>query len=96
MKLQFRTSFLTAIFSVAMIGCSSGPLQSGRLDNAEEYILRAQEQINQPILANETLGTANAFLATVKDNKFRLSQAEKTRYELLLKKSKVVSRKINQ
>ena len=95
MKLRLRTSILATVFSMAIVGCSSGPLQSGRLDNAEEHITRAQAQANQPILANETLGTATAFLATVKDNKFRLTEQELARYEMLLKRSKMVSGEIN-
>ena len=95
MNSQIRIGFLAVVFSLTLVACSSGPLQSGRLDNAEEYIMRAQTQMDQPIFANETLGTATAFLATVKDNKFRLTKEELARYESLLKQSNDLSRQIN-
>jgi hypothetical protein len=84
-KLFFVISFLSILLSA----CSSIPLQTKRMDLAEDLIVEAEQALaskpkNPPVrFAIENIGTANAYLATVNDNKKFLTGYELKRYELL-------------
>jgi len=69
--------------------CSQDTLQADRLNQAENYIGRAEQIITHSagekdnILAEENLGTAKAYLETLRDNKkFLTEQEERRRLEL--------------
>ncbi len=78
------TLLITIFFFLS--GCSSTSLQSKRLDTAESFIVEAEHILDSPphrdriTAINENLGTANAYLLTLKDNKKYLSENEKKRY----------------
>jgi len=81
-----RLFFLSSLIILQLSGCSSSPLQSNRLDTAESFIAQAEQALNgsplnnQIRIANENIGTANAYLLTLHDNKRRLSVNEQKRY----------------
>ena len=76
-------------FSFFQVACSTKTLQHDRLNLAENYIEKAEGIIansrgeNDKILAQETLGTAQAYLETLRDNrKFLTEQEQKRRLDL--------------
>jgi len=83
----FISIIITAIFQLS--ACTNASLQSNRLDAAESYIVRAEKIIAnssgkaEKNLAEESLGTATAYLETVRDNrKFLTKNEHKRRQEL--------------
>ena len=91
MKKPITPIFISLITSVIfqLSACSTTSLQSNRLDSAESYIVRAEKIIaNSPRkaeknLAEENLGTATAYLETLRDNrKFLTKDEHKRRQEL--------------
>jgi hypothetical protein len=72
---------------------SSSSLQSNRLDTAEEHILEAEQALANSAgsagikIADDNLGTANAYLATLNDHKKYLTENELKRYQALKQRS---------
>lgn len=92
----FIAIIITVIFQLS--ACSNANLQSNRLDSAESYIERAEQIIaNSPgetekNLAEENLGTAIAYLETVRDNRKFLTKDEyKRRLELKQRADKLIN-----
>jgi len=91
----FITIIITVIFQLS--ACSNANLQSNRLDSAESYIERAEQIIaNSPgeiekNLAEENLGTAIAYLETVRDNRKFLTKEERKRRLELKRRAKNLS-----
>jgi type III secretory pathway lipoprotein EscJ len=86
---KFIRSFLVLFFLVLLSACSSTPLQSSRLDKAEtnitqaEQILTQSSDVNAMKTADEKLGVARSYLATVLDNKKYLNKTQLQKYEAL-------------
>ena len=79
--------------------CSQDRLQTDRLNLAENYIGKAEQIVTHStggednILAEETLGTAKAYLETVRDNKkFLTEQEERRRLELKQRADQLLKR----
>lgn len=72
------------------------PLQSGRLDTAESHIIQAEHalQRKQIRIADENLGTASAYLLTLRDNKKALTKNELKRYQALKQRSEGLMKQI--
>ena len=95
-----KKSLLTLLVLIFLTACSVSKLQSERLDNAEKYLVEAEQisttkqngSINNEYLQN-TLGTARAFLATVLDNKRFLTKEELKRHAELTKRVNSLSQK---
>ena len=81
---------------LAITGCATSNLQGSRLDAAEEHLIQAERASasNKVTLADNNLGVATAYLATLKDNKKRLTESQKKRYQTLLQREKNLARKI--
>ncbi len=77
-------------------GCSSTPLQSTRLNKAEAFMTQAEQAIEaqKMNIAQNNMGTAKAYLDTLKDNLKFLSKAEVKRFNSLKVKAKVISSRI--
>ncbi len=94
----FIILIITVIFQLS--ACSRTNLQSNRLDSAESYIERAEQIIaNSPRkaeknLAKENLGTATAYLETVRDNRKFLTKEERKRRLELKQRAKTLSKLI--
>lgn len=94
----FIILIITVIFQLS--ACSNANLQSNRLDSAESYIERAEQIIaNSPgetekNLAEENLGTAIAYLETVRDNRKFLTKEERKRRLELKQRAKTLSKLI--
>ncbi len=83
--------FIINLVGVLLIsGCSTTPLQTTRLDKAETYMMQAEQAItaNRMKLATNNMGTAKAYLDTLKDNLKFLSKNEVKRYHLLRGRAK--------
>ena len=82
-----------------LTGCSTSSVQSKRLDTAEELIIQTERDLTSTIgdtnklKAQEKLGTANAYLATLKDYQKSLTKEELERYKALTKKSDALSKR---
>ena len=100
MKRNTTYFFLSILITLLLSGCSTAALQTSRLDTAEEYIVQAEQAIGsspnqtQIIYATESLGTANAYLATLKDNKKHLSKQELERFKALKLRAKNLQNRI--
>ncbi|MEE9326385.1 MAG: hypothetical protein V3U71_03745 [Cocleimonas sp.] len=92
------TLLITILFY--LLGCSSISLQSKRLNTAESFIIEAEHILNgspqrgRLTAANENLGTANAYLLTLKDNRKHLSENEKRRYQSLKQRANQLKKRI--
>ncbi len=92
---------LVSFFIVVLSACSSTPLQRSRLDAAEINIMQAEQILSQSsslkamIAADEKLGAARSYLATVLDNKTYLNKAELQKYAALKQRLNSVYRRIN-
>ena len=89
-------------FAFLQVACSTQTLQHDRLDLAENYIVKAEGIIansrgeNDKILAQETLGTAKAYLETLRDNRKFLSKQENKRRLDLKQRAEALSKAIYQ
>lgn len=72
------------------------PLQSSRLDTAEGYIIQTEQALarKQIRIAEDNLGTANAYLLTLRDFKKSLTINEIKRYELLKQRADGLGKQI--
>lgn len=72
-----------------LTACSTKFVQSDRLKSAESYLVRAEQAISSSpngmtkISADADLGTAKAYLETLRDNKKFLTDDEKSKYQAL-------------
>jgi len=94
-----RTTKLLIINFIGVLlisGCSSTPLQSQRLNKAETYIIQAEQALtaNKRKLAINDMGTAKAYLDTLKDNLKFLSKSEVKRYHKLRSREKNTAAKV--
>lgn len=94
----FLVSFLIVILLSA---CSTTSLQSARMDEAEQQTILAEQALrqkdhNSAVVAKETAGTANAYLATVRDYIKFLTPAEKARLTSLQQRVNMVIQQANQ
>ncbi len=89
MKNFIRSVFVSIFILFQFSACSTSSLQSNRLDTAEEHILQAEQALANSSgslgirIADENLGTANAYLATLHDHKKYLTENELKRYQAL-------------
>ena len=83
------SSLFIAIILLFLTACSSTALQSKRLNTAEDFIIQAEQALSrspsntQIRIADENLGTAHAYLATIYDQRKFLSKHELKRYQTL-------------
>ncbi|MCF6189555.1 MAG: hypothetical protein L3J51_03665 [Cocleimonas sp.] len=91
---NIKKSFLISMFM--LLTACGGSLQAGRMDNAEGHFILAERAISASNVrvANDSLGTAKAFLATVNDFKKSLNIHELRRFEALKKREAKVERTI--
>ncbi len=76
---------IKVVTALMITGCSTTPLQSTRLNKAETYIIQAEQAYtnSRTIIAKNNIGTAKAYLDTLKDNLKFLSKSEIKRYNTL-------------
>jgi hypothetical protein len=89
--------FLVNIIGLIIVsGCSTTPLRSTRLNKAETYIIQAEQAISahKMNIATHNMGTAKAYLDTIKDNLKFLTKAEVKRFNLLKVRAKTISSRI--
>ena len=94
---RFIRAFLPSVFFLFILsGCSSPSLQMSRMDEAEAYITQAEMALKnaQVMIADDKLGVATAYLATVADHKKFLTKAELGRYEQLKFRADRLSKRI--
>lgn len=83
-----------------LMACSSIPLQSKRLDSAEDHIIQAEQALAgsssnvQIRIADENLGTASAYLDTLKDQKKFMTEPETQRYQSLKQRAEMLLKQI--
>jgi hypothetical protein len=97
MNQTIRTFFVALSISISLAACSSTSLQGKRLDTAEANLLQAEQALaasNIPA-ADNSLGTASAYLATLKDYKKFLNKNEFRRFQLLQERAEGLTRTIN-
>jgi hypothetical protein len=96
MKHSIKFIFSSFIIAILLQACTSTPLQSSRLNSAEDDILQAEQALSasKVKIAENYLGTAAAYLATVEDYKNRLSSNEKKKYQGLRQREVNISRMI--
>ena len=85
---------INIIGALVISGCSTTPLQSKRLNKSETFMIQAEQAIssNKLKLAKANIGTAKAYLDTLKDNLKFLTKAEVKRYHRLRAKEKLISK----
>ncbi len=89
------------ITAVLLTGCSTAPVQGDRLNTAEELlidvenILARSSEPNAKLYAKEQLGSANAYLLTLKDNKKVLTKTQLQRYNALLQRASSLQKRVN-
>ncbi len=99
---HFIKPFLVSFFIVILLSaCSTTSLQSARMDKAEQQTILAEQALrqkdhNSAVVAKETAGTANAYLATVRDYIKFLTPAEKERLTSLQQRVDRVIQQANQ
>lgn len=96
MKRLIKTFFLSSFFLLLLSACSTGSLQMDRMDTAEAYITQAEQALGkgQMMIADDKLGIATAYLATVADHKKFLSKAELDRYNQLTSRIQRLTKRI--
>ena len=99
MKFTLNNIPLLMTTILLLSACSTSPLQSTRLNKAETYMIQAEhallsKQTNNMKVAENNIGIANAYLATIKDNVKFLSKSELNRFETLKVKSKAIDARI--
>ncbi len=81
--------------------CSTANLQTDRLNSVEDYlqqveVLLSSSQNSQSIyIADEKLGTAKAYLETLRDNRKFLTENELRRYNALKQRANSLARQIH-
>ncbi len=99
-----NTSIKTVLLSLCLLllgACSSVPLQTSRLNDAEsnireaEHILARSSSTAAMRAADERLGVARSYIATVFDNKKYLSKSQLQRYHALKRQLDIVYQQIN-
>jgi len=89
--------FIINVIGILIISaCSSTPLQTTRLNKAETYIIQAEQALaaNRINIAVNDMGTAKAYLDTLKDNLKFLSKTEVKRYNELRAREKVTATRV--
>jgi len=96
MHRTYKLLAVNLVMSILILGCSSTPLQSQRLNKAETYIIQAEQALtaNRKQLATQDMGTAKAYLDTLKDNLKFLTKTEVKRYHNLRAREKNTSAKV--
>jgi hypothetical protein len=101
MKTLSSSLFLYIFIVFQLTSCSSTPLQSKRLEAAEAHIMQAEQALanssdddSEVRVADENLGTATAYLATINDQKKYLSENEMKQFQALKQRAKDLSRRI--
>ena len=101
MKTLSSSLFLYIFIVFQLTSCSSTPLQSKRLEAAETHIMQAEQALANSSdddievrVADENLGTATAYLATINDQKKYLSENEMKQFQALKQRAKDLSRRI--
>ena len=96
MRRTFKLFIVNMVGLILVSGCSTTPLQSTRLNKAETYIIQAEQAISahKMKIATNNMGTAKAYLDTLKDNLKFLTKAEVKRFNLLKVRAKAVSSRI--
>ena len=92
-----KSLLITLFIAIQLSSCSTSNLQSGRLDSAESYILQAEQRLStggNKRVAAENIGTAKAYLGTLRDHKKYLTKGELARYQTLLQRSNKLSKRI--
>lgn len=95
---SIRSFFILAFTIISLSACT--PLQSRRLDTAEDYIVEAEQILagpphhDQVKVADDTIGSAKAYLLTLKDFKKRLNSHELKRYKVLQQRANGVTNRI--
>jgi len=100
---RIKTFFAGTVVILSLLllqtACSQDTLQTDRLNLAENYIGKAEQIVTRSvgekdnILAEESLGTAKAYLETLRDNKkFLTEQEEKRRLELKQRADQLLKR----
>ncbi len=97
-----RKSLITVcltFFIIVLQACSGTPLQTKRLNEAENHIVLAEQSISNPRNINytqENIGSAKAFLATVNDFKKFLSKVELSRLNALNTRLNSLEKRVRQ
>ena len=101
MKTLSSLLFLYTFIVFQLSSCSSTPLQSIRLEAAEIHIMQAEQALanssgneTEIRIADENLGTATAYLATLNDQKKYLSENEMKQYQALKQRAENLSKRI--
>lgn len=96
--LSNRLKFILASLAttLALSACSGIPIQGNRLSEAENYIRGAERALadSRILIARDNLGVANAYLATLKDNRKLLTRDEQKHYHTLLKRAETLNKKL--
>ena len=92
----FKIYLINIVGIVFLTACSTQKLQTTRLDKAETYIVQAEQAISIKRMTSATnnMGTAKAYLDTLKDNLKFLSKSEVKRYHLLRARAKNIASRI--
>ena len=96
MHRKLKVSIITIAALLLITACSTQKLQTTRLDKAETYIIQAEQAltIQKMRIATNNMGTANAYLDTLKDNLKFLKKPEVKRYHLLRARAKKLASRI--
>ncbi len=92
-----KSLLLSLALVIQLTGCSTSGLQSGRLDSVETYLSQAEQSFsaNRKMDAVNNLGTAKAYLGTLRDYKKFLSKEELQRYQALNRRATELTKRIN-
>lgn len=94
-------AFLLSFSLALLVACSSTPLQTSRLDTAESEIIQAEQILARSSgirgmkAADDKLGAASSYLATVLDNKKYLNKNQLQRYAALKRRLDAVYQQID-
>ena len=93
---------LTTLLTTTVItGCSTAPVQTDRLNTVEDLLLDAERVLSNKSVSNpnqyakENLGSASAYLLTLRDNKKVLSDSQLKRYNSLTKRVSALQKQLN-
>jgi hypothetical protein len=94
---QINLLLISATITLLLTACTGASLQSSRLDKAESFMIQAEQAIsmNNMRVAQENIGTSNAYILTLKDNFKFLSDEEKSRYNNLKARIEKINQRVS-
>jgi len=97
---MLKKFFVFTLICVYLTGCSGTRIQTSRLNSVEDLVydaesaLKSKSNPNYKQYATESLGSASAYLLTLKDFKKSMNMEELKRYNYLLQRVSTLQKSI--